>query len=462
MTQPKPPGRDTAPPPDAHPRTKPILPSTVELPRIELRVEREGGAPSTRAVVLDGDHFLVGSHPKNDLVLSDPAVSRFHFRLSRSGRGWAITDTGSTNGTRVDGVRARDADLTLPTCKIEVGGSVLRARELEPTEEELPAAVRFGSLHGASVAMRRLFDLIGRAAPTDANVLLEGESGTGKELVAKELVRRSKRADKPLVIVDCGAISPNLIESELFGHVRGAFTGADRPRVGAFEEANTGTLFLDELGELPLDMQPKLLRALESREVRKVGENQLRKVDVRVIAATNRNLEREVNQGRFREDLYFRLSVVTLRLPALRERIDDLPLLVSAILASLHANQHAPLFTPELLAEMARSDWPGNVRELRNYVERRIVLGPGASPEPPALRGSPPQAAQAIKIDVDTPFKKAKEELVHAFEESYVKAVLEWAQGNISRAARKAQVDRMYLHRLLNNHGLHRGSSLAD
>jgi DNA-binding NtrC family response regulator len=415
-------------------------------------------------VILDGEHFLIGAHPRNDLVLTDPMVSRFHCRLTRTRDAWRVADTGSRNGTIVAGIRVRDADLALPECRIVIGESVVRVRELPPAgAAHLPDSPWYGSLCGNSVPMRRLFDLIDKAARSDSDVLVEGESGTGKELVARELVRHSKRADKPFIIVDCGSISPALLESELFGHARGAFTGADRPRVGAFEEADKGTLLLDEIGELPLEMQPKLLRVLAEREVRRIGENQRRKVDVRVIAATNRWLEREVNQGRFRGDLYFRLSVVTLRTPPLRDRAEDIPLLVHNFLASLDMTDKEHLFTPELIEQMASYDWPGNVRELRNYVERRVILGgsshpwDGQEPQRPSQPGS-----NEMVVDLETPFKNAKDRVIEVFEKGYLSALLAWAEGNVSRAARKARMDRMYLHRLLHRYGLRRGGTLSD
>src|SRR5262249_49760539 len=247
-----------------------------------------------------------------------------------------------------------------------------------------------------------------------------------------------------------------LIESELFGHVKGAFTGADRDRIGAFEEADGGTLFLDEIGEMPLEMQPKLLRVLESGELRRIGENRRPQIDVGGLPATNRPLEREINHGRFREDLYFRLSVVTVRLPALRDRLDDLSMLVDVLLGELDAADKAHLFTEEVLAELARYDWPGNVRELKNYVERAVVL---ENAPPASVRGSSlarPAAEQPVNLDLS--FTAAKEEIVLAFERRYLVALLTWAGGNISRAARKAGMDRMYLHRLLQRHDMHGGS----
>jgi transcriptional regulator with GAF, ATPase, and Fis domain len=305
-----------------------------------------------------------------------------------------------------------------------------------------------------------LFGLLDRVASSEANVLVQGESGTGKEQIALEIVRRGARAQRPLVIVDCGAISPSLVESELFGHVRGSFTGADRDRMGAFEEANDGTVVLDEIGELPLEMQPKLLRFIESGQVRRVGENQARTVNVRVIAATNRRLEREVNHGRFREDLYYRLSVVTVRVPPLRDHLDDIPVLVKLFMRQLGASGRSDLFTPQVLAELGKYDWPGNVRELRNYVERAVVLDAAG----PAVRRSltPDAPEPTMSVDLDEAFTDAKQRVVDDFERRYISALLLWAKGNVSKAARKAGMDRMYLHRLLQRHDIKRGAALEE
>ena len=450
------------------------------VPRVELCVECENGQPAQRSVVLDGDFFRIGSHPANELVLTDPLVSRFHFSLARTETGLRLTDSGSLNGTRVGGVRVRDADLPLPECTIELGGSVVRVRDLGAVgQAPVAPGLSLGSLYGASLPMRRLFDLIKRFAKSGSDVLVEGESGTGKELIATEIVRLGGRADKPLVIVDCGAVSPQLIESELFGHLRGSFTGATRDRSGAFEAADGGTVFLDEIGELPLDMQPKLLRALAAREVRRIGDNRVRKIDVRVIAATNRQLDREVNSGRFREDLYYRLSVLTVRVPPLRERPGDLELLVQHFLSERDALDKMTLFTPEVLAEMARYDWPGNVREMRNYVERKIVLEhdldvPDAASLGRALRparspsGGPPSdpdslsASNRAPVSVELPFKEAKDQVIVDFERAYLAELLRWAGGNVSKASRKAQLDRMHLHRLFQRYGLRSAGSLEE
>ncbi|MGD0675587.1 MAG: sigma 54-interacting transcriptional regulator [Polyangiaceae bacterium] len=420
------------------------------IPRLSLSVQRENGSVAARSIVFDGDLCRIGTHTSNDVVLLDPAVSRFHCRLVREAGSWRVHDWGSLNGTRLEGLRIRDADLPAEA-SIGLGDSILRVRAVDPAEQALvPLIPAFGQLAGTSVSMRKLFGLLQKVAPSDINVLIQGESGTGKELVANELVQRSPRAEQAFVVVDCGAISPNLIESELFGHVRGSFTGADRDRIGAFEAADGGTVFLDEVGELPVELQPKLLRAIEAKEIRRVGESRPRKVNVRVISATNRQLEREVNHGRFREDLYFRLAVINVRVPPLRERLDDLVILIRVFLQALGAQDAQRLFTAEVLAEMQRHDWPGNVRELRNYIERSVVLEKAS----PTLRTTSFASGAPAPIDIETPFRLAKDAAVDAFERAYLTALLEAAGNNLSKAARMAGMDRMYLHRLAQKHGL--------
>ena len=442
--------------------TRPATRGPISVPQIEVFVDRENGAAVSKNVILDGDVLRIGSHESNELVLSDPLVSRVHCQIRNHPRGWRIIDIGSLNGTRLGGVLVRDADLLLPESTLEIGGSVLRIRAISAGVDRVPAPPAFGGLYGSAAVMRRMFDRIDRIAKAESvDVLIEGESGTGKELIAAEIVRRSPRAGKPFVIVDCGAMSPTLVESELFGHAKGAFTGADRPRAGAFEAAEGGTIFLDEIGELPLEMQPKLLRALANREVRRLGENQTRHVDVRVIAATNRRLEVEVNQGRFREDLYFRMSVLRVDVPPLRERLDDLPLLVGCFLEQLHATDKLPLFTAEVLEHMRSHAWPGNVRELRNYVEQFVILDERTI-QPRVTDSSHNQAFTAPEPDLEVPFRDAKEAVVDDFERRYLTKLLAATQGNVSRAARKAHLDRMYLHRLLQRHGIRRGAALDD
>jgi len=438
----------------------------VELVCLHVVVERIAGADASGTHVFEGEVFRIGSHASNDLVLDDPTISRFHCRVAREGSTWRITDTGSKNGTRLGGVKILAAELDTETV-VSLGNSTLRLKPVSRGHVSRLAAtpLAFGALVGQSAAMQRLFAVVERVAPTEIDVLVLGENGTGKEVVATELVQRSARADGPVVVVDCGSISPTLVESELFGHVRGAFTGADREREGAFEAADGGTLFLDEIGELPLELQPKLLRALEAREVRRVGQTKMRRVDVRVIAATNRDLEREVNRGRFREDLYYRLAKVAVRVPPLRDRVEDIPLLVKSFLTQLGRREAGRLFSPAVIEEMQLHDWPGNVRELKNYVERSIVLDDVPPPSrrsgtmrafatpisafPPELR---PESEPRIEPN-DVPFRLAKETAITAFEKAYLGPLLERCNGNVSQAARAARMDRMYLHQLAQKHG---------
>ncbi|MCW5835935.1 MAG: sigma 54-dependent Fis family transcriptional regulator, partial [Labilithrix sp.] len=435
--------------------TTPLRPLIdIAQPRLSLVVEQENGQAVGRSVTHEGDVCRIGTHPSNDITLDDPAVSRFHCRLVPDRDGWRVEDSGSLNGTRLQGLQIHSAVLP-PEARLSIGNSTIAILGDAATSKEktlVPMMPSFGALTGTGRAMRKLFALLEKVAASEINCFIHGESGTGKELVATEIVQRGVRADKPFVVVDCGAISPTLVESELFGHVRGAFTGADRDRVGAFEAADGGTVFLDEIGELPLEVQPKLLRALEQREIRRVGETRTRKVNVRVISATNRDLEREVNKGSFRGDLYFRIAVITVRVPPLRERTEDLPHLIRAFLAQLDASASEPLFGAEVLEELARHEWPGNVRELRNYVERSIVL------QTARLSFAPPQGlaggvAAPANVDVNIPYKVAKEALIDGFERAYVRAVIAACNGNMTKAARMAGIDRMYLHRLVQKHG---------
>ncbi len=438
----------------------------VELPRLHITVERQAGERADIKYVHDGDVCRIGAHPSNDLVMADQTISRFHCRILRAARGWRIVDTGSRNGTRVDGVRILAAEIE-DEVSILLGDSALRVRPAMKGEGvTIRRVASFGGLLGRSVAMQQLFSVLQRVAPSEIDVLVTGESGTGKELVASEIVKHSPRANAPFVVVDCGSIAPSLVESELFGHVRGAFTGADRDRMGAFETAHGGTVFLDEIGELPIEMQPKLLRALEAREIRRVGETRSKRIDVRVIAATHRDLEREVNQGRFREDLYYRLAKVSVRVPPLRDRPDDIAILTKAFLTAL-GRIDGRLFSDRVINDLKGYDWPGNVRELKNYIERSVVLDsvppPTRSGLQPAFREVPetaPASANPLSVPTpDIPFRTAKEAVVEAFERSYIGPLLERCNGNISKAARVARMDRTYLHQLAQKYGFRAAKS---
>ncbi|WP_437803762.1 sigma 54-interacting transcriptional regulator [Sorangium sp. So ce693] len=405
-----------------------------------------------RGVVWDSsaDRCSLGSDEGNDLVVADPTVSRFHCEIRIDEAGARVRDLKSRNGTAVDGVSVVEAFLRTGSL-IRVGKTVARF-EFGTEHNRLPLwdEARFGALSGASAAMRGVFALLARAAERDVTVLLEGETGTGKSQAARSIHERGARREKPFVVVDCGAIHGNLIESELFGHAKGAFTGAAEQRVGAFEEASGGTIFLDEIGELPLDLQPKLLRALEAREIRRVGTNTARTVDVRVIAATHRDLRSEVNAGRFRADLYFRIAVVRIPMPPLRQRPEDIPALLDDLLAALHATpeEAAALREPKVIARLKRAAWPGNVRELRNYVEQYLVF----RAPPPVSELAPVNAPPPV--DASVPYAEARDRILADFERRYFEALLRAHDGKVSRAAAAAGLDRRYLYRLLHRHGL--------
>jgi two-component system, NtrC family, response regulator GlrR len=317
---------------------------------------------------------------------------------------------------------------------------------------------RFGGLVGQSSAMRAAYSVLEQAAASEVTVLIQGDTGTGKEACAEAIHRQSRRRHGPFVVVDCGSLSPQLLESELFGHERGSFTGAVAGRKGAFEAANGGTIFLDEIGELGVDLQPKLLRALERKEIKPVGSNAYRPVDVRVLAATNRDLVQEVAARRFRSDLYFRLAVLIVRLPALRERLEDLPLLIEHMLEILGATDDPyaqRLRSEAFIAELRRHPWRGNVRELRNHIERCLVTHDEQSPPPPSgetERGD--EMRREFQVDLSLPFKAARERCVNELERRYLAALLEKQGNRVSAAARVAGVDRIYFYRLLRKHGL--------
>ncbi|MFO7181816.1 MAG: sigma 54-interacting transcriptional regulator, partial [Pseudomonadota bacterium] len=367
--------------------------------------------------------------------------------------GIRVVDLGSTNGVSIQGVRIKDAEL--------VGGGLLvlgaTTIRLEPATEaftiELSPLARFGDVLGGSLEMRRIYAVLDRIAPTDTTVLIQGETGTGKEAVASAIHAASRRAKKPFVAVDCGAIAEHLIESELFGHVRGAFSGAVQDRAGLFEAAHEGTLFLDEIGELPLSLQPKLLRVLETREVRRVGSNSARKVDVRVVAATNRPLSEAVNDGTFREDLYYRLAVVEVMLPPLRARREDIPVLAQHFY-SRFAGTDEPL-PPAFVEALVARAWPGNVRELRNFIERAVSLGWSERVQEGNARAaaSPPPGLEALARP-DLPLKEARVEWNRRFELLYASALLRKTGGNVTRAAELAGVNRRSFQRLMVDHGL--------
>jgi transcriptional regulator with PAS, ATPase and Fis domain len=401
------------------------------------------GAPHLFAA----ERMVIGADPKADLVIADPAMSKFHCEIRIRDGAAVVRDLGSRNGTLVDRVPVIEAPLR-DGAVLAIGRTQLRFN-VGTRQVELPLSPRerFGRLLGRSAAMRGCFVVLEAAAASASTVLLQGESGTGKDLAAESIHLESARRDGPFVVVDCAAIPANLLEAELFGHEAGAFTGATAQRIGAFESAAGGTLLLDEIGELALDLQPVLLRAIERREIQRIGSAQRIATDVRIVAATNRNLRQEVNARRFRSDLYFRLAVLVVTLPPLRDRAVDLPLLVGALLDDLRAGDSAmarALRGGELLPELLRHGWPGNIRELRNYVEACLVRQGAAAPA----------ATEEPAIDIALPLREVRERWLRHVERRYLEQLLVLHGNNVSAAARAAGIDRVHFHRLLARAGL--------
>jgi transcriptional regulator with PAS, ATPase and Fis domain len=407
----------------------------------------DGPSRGLRVSVSDG-LARVGTAPGSHLRLDDPTVSRVHCEIRVRPDAIIIKDCGSTNGTHVADVRVHEAELQ-PGALVRVGDTAFRIEASGgKSSVEISDSTSFGELVGSSLDMRQVY------------AILEGETGTGKDVAARSLHARSSRADGPFVPVDCGAIPENLIESELFGHVRGAFSGAVSDRKGVFEEASGGTLFLDEIGEMPSSVQAKLLRAIETLSIRRVGSNTERQVDVRIVAATNRSLTDCVNQGSFREDLYYRLAVVEVKLPALRARREDIPLLAQRFYTQLTSSDVE--LPAGFVATLKARSWPGNVRELRNFIERSVSLGfvdepAGESAKPATI---PPAAIEGI-VPLHLPLKDARQVWTENFESIYVLSMLKKTGGNLTRAAELAGVNRRFLQRLVARLGL-RAKVVAD
>jgi transcriptional regulator with GAF, ATPase, and Fis domain len=402
----------------------------------------------------------IGKAPDNDLVLPDASVSRYHCELEPTASGLIVRDLGSTNHTRVGRSKVDSATLE-PGSTLVVGDVELI---VEPNADHVQvspsASPEFGRAVGPSLVMRQVFGLLERIAPTDATVLLEGETGTGKDVLAQSIHEHSPRRAEPFIVVDCGAVSYSLIESEFFGHERGAFTGAVQSRAGAFETAGKGSLFLDEIGELPLDVQPKLLRVLETGEFRRVGGNKPLRCEARMIAATKRDLKLEVERGKFREDLYFRLAVVPLTVPPLRSRREDIPALVECFMKQ--ARERDPRvarleISPETMAGLAAHDWPGNVRELRNVLDRAVYIAAASSDSKLRLLDLPVLSrgnGSTWHFEEGESYRETRARYEHEFEQRYVSWLLDKHGGNVSAAARSAKMDRKYLHDLARRHGL--------
>jgi DNA-binding NtrC family response regulator len=398
-----------------------------------------------------GKLIKVGTSADSDFVLSDPLVSRRHCEILLTESGFRVRDVNSTNGVLLHGTRVHDASFDR-TCELALGATRLTVTLLAEAEDrEQSNASQFQDVIGRSAKMRELFADLERLAPSTLSVLLEGETGSGKDVIAESLHRASARSDGPYVVFDCGAVAPTLVESELFGHERGAFTGATQVRAGVFEEASGGTLFLDEVGELPKELQPKLLRALEAQTIKRLGGRAPIAVDVRVISATNRNLMAEVARGQFRQDLYYRLAAAKLQVPPLRERLDDIPMLVEHFLRREKAALPVSSVPSAVWEMFAAHRWPGNVRELRHAVQRLVI-----APELSLRLSQEGGAAEKPKGDV-VPLRVARRDAADGFERVYVADVLQRAGGNPVRAALLAEVSRQMIQKLMRKHGIDDG-----
>ncbi|MBT3182225.1 MAG: sigma 54-dependent Fis family transcriptional regulator [Deltaproteobacteria bacterium] len=440
------------------------IPDVVSLRKCQLVVV--DGPNRGKKLTLNKNLTKIGKRETNDLVIVDKTVSRNHLEIEYSSDSFLLRDLGSTNGSFLNGSKVKEAYLS-PGDHIKVGNTTIEfvaydeKVKIEPSINE-----EFGKMVGKSRKMRQIFSILEKISPTHATVIIEGETGTGKDLVAQAIHENSTRKDKPFIVFDCSAVAPNLIESELFGHEKGSFTGAVKARRGAFEAATGGTVFLDEIGELTADLQPKLLRALEQREIKRVGSNVPIKIDVRVVCATNKNLRREVEEGRFREDLYYRLSVVKVSLPPLRERTEDVPPLVERFLSIGNFNKKTDgsllvsRVEDDALKVLSRHQWPGNVRELSNIVQRAVSFSEGGTISKVNLdfifaemeHGE--DKTERMVVDSDIPFKDAKQRIVENFEKEYLAELLEKNGNNLSKAAREAKIDRKHLRNLLKKYGI--------
>ena len=415
-----------------------------------IRITVETGPDAGRTAMATTDAITIGTAEGNDLRLQDETVSRFHLRVERSGARIELIDQGSTNGTRVGVVELRGTSVRVdPGAVVQIGATELRIEDDRVEMVELgPSAL--GAIRGRTPKMRRLMASTKHLAQSDVPVLIVGESGTGKELVARALHEHGARRDAPFVTVDCGVHTPTLFASELFGYVKGAFTGADADREGAFERAHGGTLFLDEIGELSPELQSSLLGVLQRGRFKRLGGQREIEVDVRVISATHRDLRGDVNARQFRLDLFYRLAVVVLTVPPLRERRDDIALLVRHILEEVAPGTEVDdVFPPEEMRRLERHTWPGNVRELRN-----IVLGTLALGNPPDLREAAVGDVDAVERVLGMEYKPAKRLVLDDFERRFLEDLLQRAEGSVRKAARLAKVDRNYLTELLRKHQL--------
>jgi DNA-binding NtrC family response regulator len=418
-----------------------------EPPRLEpLELVVATGPDAGLKLELKSGSYLIGKSATCALVLTDEKVSRVHLELRLDDDGAHVRDLDSTNGSYYHGARFQQVTVGAGAV-MRIGSTTLQLVTPRPPSRLAPSrSDHFGRLSGASLIMRELFALLEQVARTSSSVLIEGESGTGKELCAAAIHGASTRAEQRLAVCDLTTIPRTLIESELFGHAKGAFSGASADHAGLFESADGGTVFLDEIGELELEMQSRLLRVLEERKVRRIGEWHFRPLDVRVLAATNRDLDAEVRAGRFRADLYHRLAVVCVRIPPLRERREDIPMLVAELLAARNVRASAPL-----LSILQEHDWPGNVRELRNVIERGLAITPPGQPIEPAAIGIDIASGEGAESEN---YHAAKQRVIENWERQYVARFLDGAGGNVSKAARRCGLGRAYFYRLLRRYGI--------
>jgi DNA-binding NtrC family response regulator len=421
-----------------------------------------GGVAKTAAggvFSIDVDPIVVGRDPATQIVLDDQEVSAFHCELRAVSEGILVKDLGSTNGTFLGAVRVHEAVVSAPI-ELLVGRSRIHLEPQAKRRVDVGFSDRFGPLVGSSPKMRRVFSVLEKVAGTPLSVLIVGETGTGKELVAKALHEASERKGAPFVVVDCGSIPPTLAESILFGHEKGAFTGASERRKGALAEADGGTLFLDELGELPPELQPKLLRALSEKQVKRVGGNAFDPIDVRVLAATRRDLTAEMNAGRFRSDLFFRIAQVRVELPPLRERLSDLQPLVEEVCKRVGRPEHVQTVLTWIEQRMASHDWPGNVRELMNVASVAATLAdePGAIDDVLTLARDEAGVEQprtgSSGGEPSGSFGDEKRSAIATFEKDYFTGLARRCKGNVSEMARQSGMERHHVRAYLRKYGI--------